>query len=95
VYLTDADGRRYDSRPAAAKVPFDIPIGPGQEIETVRTFDLPAGTRPAGLVVRHHSGFPIGWVIIGYETWFRKPTMVRLSAGHGPVPQRASSSDPF
>jgi len=78
VYLTDAEGRRYDPRPSPADVPFEISIGPGQEIETTRTFDVPAGMRPVGLVVRHGSGFPIGWFIIGYETWFRKPTIVRL-----------------
>jgi len=30
-------------------------------------------------VIRHESGFPIGWFIIGYPTWFGKPEMVRLA----------------
>jgi hypothetical protein len=78
VYLTDAEGRRWEPRVSAADVPFDVPIRPQQTIETARLFDLPAGVRLVGLVVRHGSGFPIGWFIIGYETWFRKPTIVRL-----------------
>jgi hypothetical protein len=79
VYLTDAEGRHYDPRRQESETPFDVAIGPGEEIETERMFDVPAGARPTGLVVRHDSGFPIGWFIIGYETWFRKPTMVRLA----------------
>jgi hypothetical protein len=78
VYLTDAAGRRYNARPDSAEIPFDVPIGPGQEMETVRAFDVPNGVMPVGLVIRQGSGFPIGWFIIGYDTWFRKPTLVRL-----------------
>lgn len=78
VYLSDAEGRHFDVRPAADAVPFDVPIGPGQEIETTRTFEVPSGVLPVGVVIRRGSGFPIGWFIIGYDTWFRKPTMVRL-----------------
>jgi hypothetical protein len=79
VYLTDAEGRRYDPRPSPSDVAFDIPIRPGEAVEVARTFELPPGQRPTGLVIRHGSGFPIGWFIIGYETWFRKPTIVRLA----------------
>jgi hypothetical protein len=78
VYLSDLAGRRYDPRLSAADAPFDIPIRPGETIETARVFDLPSDARPMGLVIRHDSGFPIGWFVIGYETWFRKPTIVRL-----------------
>jgi hypothetical protein len=30
------------------------------------------------VVIAHEGGFPIGWFIIGYDTWFRKPPIVRL-----------------
>jgi hypothetical protein len=78
VYLLDSDQRRYDPRPSPADVPFDVPLGPQETVDTTRKFDVPASARPAGLVIRHDSGFPIGWFIIGYDTWFRQPTMVRL-----------------
>jgi len=80
VYLTDAQGRRYDPRPSPADVPFDTPLGPQESVGTPRIFPLPAGVKPVGLVVRLGSGFPIGWFIIGYDTWFRQPAMVRLPA---------------
>jgi len=30
------------------------------------------------VVFAHEGGFPIAWFIIGYDTWFRKPTLVQL-----------------
>jgi hypothetical protein len=41
-------------------------------------FDLPAAERAAGLVFRQEGEFPIGWFIVGYETWFRQPAVIRL-----------------
>jgi hypothetical protein len=79
VYLTDAEGRRWDAKTPAGQAAFDVAIGPGDAIETTRVFAVPADARPTGMVIRHDSGFPIGWFIIGYETWFRKPTIVRLA----------------
>jgi hypothetical protein len=29
-------------------------------------------------VIAHEGGFPIGWLIIGYDTWFRKAPLVKL-----------------
>jgi hypothetical protein len=31
-----------------------------------------------GAVIAHEGGFPIGWFIIGYDTWFRKPPLAPL-----------------
>ena len=43
-----------------------------------RSFLVPAEAKDVGLVVAHEGGFPIGWFIIGYGTWFRKPAVVQL-----------------
>jgi hypothetical protein len=80
VYLTDGQGRRYDARPDPSGVPFDTLLGPGESVAATRVFEAPASARDVNLVVTREGGFPIGWFIIGYETWFRKPTMVRLPA---------------
>lgn len=80
IYLADVEGRQFGVQPSTSDVPFDVPIRPQEAIETTRLFEMPPGLRPVGLVIRHGSGFPIGWFIIGYETWFRKPTIVRLPA---------------
>jgi hypothetical protein len=78
VYVTDSAGRRYDPVPLASDVPFDSFVGPGQTVPVTRRFDLPAGVRDPVLIVSHEGGFSIGWLIIGYETWFHKPAFVRL-----------------
>jgi len=83
VYLADAAERQYGPREEASEVPFDVAVGPGDRVETSRTFDLPSGVKPAGLVIRRGSGFPIAWFIIGYPTWFRKADMVRLGEVSG------------
>jgi hypothetical protein len=80
VYLTGADGRRYAPQPDPEDVPFDVLLGPGQSVSATRTFEVPAALHAPALVIRRESGFPIGWFIIGYETWFRRPAMVRLDA---------------
>ena len=78
MYQTDAEGRHYEPRMSPGETPFDVAIGPGERIETTRTFELSGVVRPVGVVIRHNAGFPIGWFIIGYPTWFGKPEMVRL-----------------
>ncbi len=70
VYLTDEQGRRYDA--VAADGPFDVLLRPGDSADASRSFSVPAGVRGLGVVVAHGGGFPIGWFIIGYDTWFRK-----------------------
>ncbi|HXM40259.1 MAG TPA: hypothetical protein VN924_03355 [Bryobacteraceae bacterium] len=78
VYMTDNRGRRYDPAPRHPEFPFNIQLGPQESLTATRIFALPADAHEPVLVVTHEGGFPIGWFIVGYETWFRKPTIVRL-----------------
>ena len=78
VYLTDQQGRRYDPQAIDSAAPIDVLLHPQESVVTSRDFLVPAGTRDLGLVVAHEGGFPIGWFIIGYDTWFRKPAIVQL-----------------
>ncbi len=77
VYLTDQNGQRYDPLPEARTTPFDVLLAPGDSVAVSRSFLLPASASDVGAVMAHEGGFPIGWFIIGYDTWFRKPTLVR------------------
>ena len=78
VYLVDDRGRRYDPAPSQSDVPFSVQLGPQESVKSTRVFDVPADAHSPGVVIAHEGGFPIGWFIIGYETWFRKPAIVRL-----------------
>ncbi len=78
VYLEDGQGRRYAPLPDPTAVPLDVRLEPGESVAAARVFRLPGNARGAGLVLRHEGGFPIGWFIVGYETWFRAPTLLRL-----------------
>ena len=78
VYLVDDRGRRYDPAPSQSDVPFSVQLGPQESVKATRVFDVPADVHSPGVVIAHEGGFPIGWFIIGYETWFRKPAIVRL-----------------
>lgn len=78
VYLVDDRGRRYDPLRNASDTPLDTPLAPGESVAATRTFEAPTDARDPGLVMTHQGGFPIGWFIIGYETWFHKPAIVRL-----------------
>jgi hypothetical protein len=78
VYLTDDRGRRYDPAPQNADVPLNVQLGPQQSVSATRVFEVPADAHEPGLVIAHEGGFPIGWFIIGYETWLHKPAIVRL-----------------
>jgi hypothetical protein len=79
VYLADTRGRRYDPAPDKSAVPFNILLGPQESIPATRVFEVPADAHEPGLVIAHEGGFPIGWFIVGYETWFHRPAIVRLS----------------
>ena len=79
VYLSDDGGRRYDPVQNQSDVPFNVLLGPQESAVARRVFDFPSDAHPNGVVIKHEGGFPIGWFIIGYETWFRKPAIVRLS----------------
>jgi hypothetical protein len=79
VYLTDDRGRRYDPAPHASDVPLSVRLGPQESVTVTRVFQVSDAAREPGLIIAHEGGgFPIGWFIIGYETWFHKPTIVRL-----------------
>jgi hypothetical protein len=79
VYLTDAQGRRYDPLPEGADVPLDVMLQPGESIDAQRRFDVPRDTPNLGLIYTHEGGFPIGWLIITEGGWFQKPPIVRLT----------------
>jgi hypothetical protein len=78
VYLTDDHGRRYDPQAVSSDVPFSILLQPQESVDLSRSFLVPAEARGVGVVITHEGGFPIGWLIIGYDTWFRKPPVVRV-----------------
>ena len=78
VYLTDRGNRRYEPVPQPSDIPFSTLLEPGQSIDLTRLFVVPPPTRDLGLVITHEGGFPIGWFIIDYDTWFRKPPLVPL-----------------
>jgi hypothetical protein len=78
VYLTDQQGRRYDPVADESQVPFNTLLGPQESVVASRSFVVPGDAGEVGAVVAHEGGFPIGWFIIGYDTWFRKPPLVKL-----------------
>lgn len=78
VYLTDDRGRRYDSEADPSSTPFNVLLGPLQSVVVSRRFLAPSDATGLGIVITHHGGFPIGWFIIGYDTWFRKPPIATL-----------------
>lgn len=77
VYMTDSRETKYDPIDAAP-APFNVLLGPQESATVRRTFQLPADAKDPGLVIAHEGGFPIGWFIIGYDTWFRKPALIDL-----------------
>ena len=78
VYLTDGQGNRYDPASDSAATGFDVLLHPGESVVVRRSFVVPGGAKQIGLAVTHEGGFPIGWFIIGYDTWFRKPAVFEL-----------------
>jgi hypothetical protein len=79
AYVVDEAGRRYDPLRDAAAFPFDAILQPGQSVTTFRYFTVPDDGRRLGLVYTHEGGFPIEWLIIGGDGWFRKPSAVWLN----------------
>ena len=79
VYLTDAQGHRYDPLPDPAAVPFDTKLQPGESVMARRSFDIPRDAQQLGLVYTHEGGFPIEWLIITEGGWFQKPSLMRLN----------------
>jgi hypothetical protein len=78
MYLTDDHGRRYDPAPDDSYKPFNTRLEPQESARLSRSFLVPEGAQAIGAVVTHEGGFPIGWLIIDYDTWFRKPPLVPL-----------------
>jgi hypothetical protein len=78
VYLTDNHGRRYDSVARGSSGAFNTLLQPRESIVVSRSFLVPAEASEVGAVIAHEGGFPIGWFIIGYDTWFRKPPLAPL-----------------
>lgn len=78
VYLTDAQGRRYNPVSDPADVSLDTVLQPGESIVVSRRFDVPRDAAGLGLVYTHEGGFPIGWLIISEGGWFQEPPIVRL-----------------
>ena len=78
IYMTGDRGERFEPRPSGSITPFDVTLAPGESVVATRVFIVPAKVNNPGIVVTHEGGFPIGWFIIGYESWFRKPTIVLI-----------------
>jgi len=79
LYLSDGSGRRFDPVSQESDVPFNVLLQPGESVVLTRHFLLPSDDSGVSAVVTHEGGFPIGWFIIGYDTWFRKPPLIRLA----------------
>lgn len=77
VYVLDGERRRYEAVEPSGEPSFDRPLQPGQSVETVRRFRVPADAGQLAMVYAR-SGFPIGWLIIGEEGWFQGPSTFRL-----------------
>jgi hypothetical protein len=78
MYLTDARGRRYDPDGDKSSAPYTVLLAPQESVVVTRSFLVPNEAGELGAVVTHEGGFPIGRLIIGYDTWFRKPPLVIL-----------------
>jgi hypothetical protein len=66
VYLTDAQGRRFDPSPDSAETPLDIQLAPGETREAIRSFTLPNDARGVALAVVHEGSFCFpGCFIVG------------------------------
>jgi hypothetical protein len=84
VYLTDRANHRYNPTSQPSDIPFSTVLAPGESVHLTRHFPVPAYARDLNLVIQHEGGFPIGWFIIGYDTWFRKPPLVLLTSSLSP-----------
>jgi hypothetical protein len=78
VYLSDEHGRRYDPVTDNSSPPFNVLLRPQESVLVSRSFLVPAEATEVSVVITHEGGFPIGWFIVGYDTWFRKPPVAKL-----------------
>ena len=79
MYLTDDQGQRYDPVPDNSYAPFNVQLPPQESTVVSRSFLIPENAKGVSAVITHEGGFPTGWFIIDYDTWFRKPPLVPLS----------------
>jgi hypothetical protein len=82
IYVIDQEGRRYAPASEPHEVPLDVLLEPGETRQTTRTFMMPVGVRPIGLVTGHGGGYcgPMTLLIIGDAgCLFGKPTMIGLA----------------
>jgi hypothetical protein len=80
VYLTDAQGRRFDPIVDPSATPMDVLLHPGEAVETKRSFTLPADAREVGVVVVHEGSycFPGCFIIGDGGGLLHKRAIVRL-----------------
>ncbi len=91
VYLTDSLHRRFDVPPGTVVMPLDVKVAPGESVESVRVYTLPADARGVGLVYTHEGVFPIGDFIIGENEWFHKTVVTFDQPGHALLGIRRSA----
>jgi hypothetical protein len=78
MYLEDDRGVRYAALPNPSDIPANVLLQPGDSVTVTRTFQLPATAHLSGFVFTH-SGFPIGWFVIGEgQSLFHKEAITRL-----------------
>ncbi len=78
MYLTDEQGRRFNPLTDGSEIPFNILLEPQESAVASRSYVLPENDSGVGAVITHEGGFPIRWLIIGYDAWFRQPPVVPL-----------------
>lgn len=84
VFLIDGRGRRYAPDVAGSAIPLDATLAPGESLDTSRSFHVPEGVRPVGLITGHGGPYcgAMSFLIIGGSgCLFHKPPMIRLSGG--------------
>lgn len=89
IYLLGSDGHRYDPDPDPRQVPLDVELAPGEAVPTARTFTLPRGVQPTGLLTGHGGPYcgAMSYLVIGDAgCLFGKPTMIAFHRGVAGVP---------
>jgi len=78
VYLIDAQGHRYPPEPDGSAVPLDVRLAPGESVRTSRSFCMPAGATPVGLITGHGPAWLPALIIADEASLFHKRTFVQL-----------------
>lgn len=77
VYVLDDRGRRYEAQADSQAVPLNVLLQPGESVNAVRKFLLPAEARNPGLVVAH-GRFPGVFIIGDDQSLFHKSSLMRF-----------------